>query len=370
MVNFWVSLVFLMISWGFAVAIEGVTTAVIFMSGLFFALYFITPLLKKRGGQVTYLLLPILLTVLFTSKEVNVFVWLIFLALALQSVQAFQNKSFYLYIAYLYVLAVLPYILNQQWLYVSYLSLLALMTGVLLYGLHQATETKQTVQKQYDALSNEHRFLKRQLISGEQVIRQEERNQIAREIHDSVGHRLTALLMQIEAARIQTDNTEMKAKFVDLKQLAKQSLSETREAVKTLKSEETAGIQAIIQLIRKMEAESQLRLSITMHPGVLGVVLSNQQSVTIYRAIQEALTNMMRHSQSREARIEFQRVAARDFRFEVSHPLAEKTSINEGFGLTNMRDRLTEIGGHLTIQQADGALTIIGQFPLEDVQND
>lgn len=369
MVNFWVSLMFLVISWAFAVTIEGLTNQVIFMSGLFFALYFMTPLFKKRASQIIYLLLPLLLGTMFLSRELNVFVWLLYLALALQSVHYFQGKTLYFYIGYLYLLAVFPYLLNLHWMYVSYLSLLALIIGVLLYFLHQVTQTKKRIQEEYDALTDEFRLLKRQLISSEKMIRQEERNQIAREIHDSVGHQLTALLMQIEAARIQTDDTKMKDKFFNLKQLAKQSLSETRQAVKTLKSEETGGIQAIIQLIHKMEAESQLRLSITMQAGVIGVVLSNQQSITIYRAIQEALTNMMRHSYSRQANIEFRRVAERDFRFEVSHPLKEEVVLKEGFGLSNMRERLEEIDGHLTIKQADGELSIIGQFPLEGKQN-
>ena len=206
------------------------------MSGLFFALYFMTPLFKKRASQIIYLLLPLLLGTMFLSRELNVFVWLLYLALALQSVHYFQGKTLYFYIGYLYLLAVFPYLLNLHWMYVSYLSLLALIIGVLLYFLHQVTQTKKRIQEEYDALTDEFRLLKRQLISSEKMIRQEERNQIAREIHDSVGHQLTALLMQIEAARIQTDDTKMKDKFFNLKQLAKQSLSETRQAVKTLKS--------------------------------------------------------------------------------------------------------------------------------------
>lgn len=370
MVNFWISLIFLLTSWAFGVAIEGFTNPVIFISGIFFVLYFLTPVLNKRATQMIFLLLPLILTALFVSLKLNLFVWLMYLAIALQSVQAFKEKTFYLYVGYLYLLAVFPYLLSQQYVEASYLLLLSLTTGVLLYFLHQATKNKNTIQEKYETLSDDHRLLKRQLISGEKVIRQEERNQIAREIHDSVGHRLTALLMQIEAGRIQAKNEEAKEKFVDLKQLAQQSLNETREAVKTLRSEETAGIQAIIQLIRKMEMESQLRLAITMQAGVLGTALSNQQSVTIYRAIQESLTNMMRHSQSREAQIEFQLIAARDFRFEVSHPVTSKIQIQEGFGLTNMRERLEEIGGHLTITQNAGHLTIIGQFPLKETPND
>lgn len=203
----------------------------------------------------------------------------------------------------------------------------------------------------------------------ERVTRQEERNQIAREIHDSVGHRLTALTMQLEAARLQAKDSESQETFTQLKSLAQDSLTDTRSAVKTFKTEDTAGLQAVIQLIRKLESESQVRVAITMKTGVLGVVLSNQQSVTLYRAIQEALTNMMRHSSSRQAKVEFQVVAQRDLRFEIAHPLKKQITIKEGFGLTNMRERLAEIDGRLTIQQAKEHLHLIGQFPLE-VKND
>ncbi|GEN90828.1 sensor histidine kinase [Tetragenococcus koreensis] len=203
----------------------------------------------------------------------------------------------------------------------------------------------------------------------EKVTRQEERNQIAREIHDSVGHRLTALTMQLEAARLQAKDSESQKTFAQLKTLAQDSLADTRSAVKTFKTEDTAGIQAVIQLIRKLESESQLRVAITMKTGVLGIVLSNKQSVTLYRSIQEALTNMMRHSLSRQAAIEFQIIAQRDLRFQVTHPLKEKVTITEGFGLTNMRERLSEIGGRLTVSQSGEELHLIGQFPLE-VKND
>lgn len=176
--------------------------------------------------------------------------------------------------------------------------------------------------------------------------------------------------MQIEAARLQADNEGLKNKFAELKKIAQASLAETREAVKTLKSEETSGIQAVIQLVRKLELESRLRLSITMQTGVLGTVLSNQQSIVVYRSIQEALTNMMRHSASRQAEIEFQIIAQRDLRFRIAHPLKEAVKINEGFGLKAMRERLTEVQGRLTIRQIDGQFEIIGQFPIEGEKND
>lgn len=370
MVNFWLSLIFLLVSWGFAAVSEGFTRPVIFASGLFFALYFLTPLFKKRAAQVIHFLLPLLPALVFSSSKVNLFVWPVSLALALQSVGVFKEKTLYLYIAYLYLMTILPPVLQQHYVYAAYLSLLSLLTSALLFFLYRATKNKNKIETRYDNLSDDYRQLRRQAVSGEEVIRQEERNQIARDIHDSVGHRLTALLMQLEAARIQAGSPDLEDKFSGLKELAQNSLDETRQAVQTLRSDERAGTQAIIQLIRKMEMESHLRLTITMQAGVLSLPLSNQQSVTIYRAVQEALTNMMRHSQSREAHIEFGQIAGRDFRFEVSHPIPQKIKIQEGFGLTNMRERLDAIGGHLTLTQREGHLTLIGQFPLEEIKDD
>src|SRR5699024_8313252 len=92
--------------------------------------------------------------------------------------------------------------------------------------------------------------------------------------------------------------------LVELKDLANERLEETLAAVKTPESTETRGLAAIVQLIRKLEAESQLLIQFTIKEGVLSVTHSNEQGVTLYRVIQEALTNVMRHSESKAVQIE------------------------------------------------------------------
>lgn len=369
MVNYWVSFLFLLVSWIFGLFIEGLSNETILMSGLFFSLYFITPILRPFFRQFIYFILPLIVAVMFYSPGFNGFIWLIYLALALQAGTILEKYKLGLYAFFLYLLAATSHILFQEWLFLLYLSLLALLTGTIYYYLKKAIVDNQEMRNENTLFKDEFQTLKNQFIHNEDTVRQEERNQIAREIHDSVGHRLTALIMQLEVERIKAPNEGVEEKFTELKKLAQSSLYDTREAVKTLQSEETSGIQAIIQLIRKLEAESQLRLTITMQSGVLGTYLSNQQSVTIYRSIQEALTNMMRHSSSRQAEIEFQVVANRELRFQVGHPTKEKVLIIEGFGLKNIRERLAEIGGRLTIEQANFYLNIIGQFPLKEKEN-
>src|SRR5690625_2772732 len=122
----------------------------------------------------------------------------------------------------------------------------------------------------------------------EEDAKKENNKRIAREIHDSVRHQLTALIMKLEMLHIQKPNPE----FAELKEMANKSLAETRQAVQTLRDTDSSGITAVIQLIRKLEAESQLLIQFTLKEGVLSVPLSNEHGVVLYRVMQEALTNV------------------------------------------------------------------------------
>lgn len=370
MFNYWISFLFLFLSWISALFMGSFSVNTIIWSGLFFSLYFITPILKRSLTLLIYFILPIIIAVMFYGIGFNGSIWLIYLVLAVQAAPIFESVMLFTYAIFLYLLAAIPHVIFEEWHFLVYLTLLASVTGALYFYLRRETMNVQELQIENSLLKDEFHSIKRQLIYNEESVRQEERNQIAREIHDAVGHRLTALLMQLEVERIKAPNPEVESKFAELKQLAQASLYDTREAVRALQSEETSGIQAIIQLIRKLEAESQLRLTITMQAGVLGVYLSNQQSVVIYRTIQEALTNMMRHSSSRQASIEFQIIANTQLRFTVSHPIKEKIQIKEGFGLKNIRARLIEIDGRLTLDQLNQSFNLSGQFPIRGEEDD
>nr|WP_244244664.1 histidine kinase [Marinilactibacillus kalidii] len=219
-------------------------------------------------------------------------------------------------------------------------------------------------------MKQDYNLLKRTVQQQESTIRQEERNQIARELHDAVGHRLTALLMQLEVARIQSQDDENKERLEGFKKLAQLSLQDTRKAVSTLQSDEQSGLQAVIYLIRKLESESHLRLSITLNAGVLNQHLTNTQSVVLYRALQEALTNMMKHSHTRQAKIIFEIVAQRELRFKICHKINNAITIKEGFGLKNMRERIETINGKLEYEVNNDLFELTGQFPVEVIHYD
>lgn len=214
----------------------------------------------------------------------------------------------------------------------------------------------------YGQLLGEYRKLKRVLYVTERNSKAEERTRIAREIHDSVGHNLTALLMKIEMLSIQHGHHF----FEDLKGLAEDSLDETREAVKALKEGDVEGIQSVIQLIRKLESESGIMVELTTQQGVLSTRLSNKQSIAVYRSIQEGITNAMKHSSIREVKVRIGKTALGHLHFKVTNKVDEIRPFQMGFGLINMKERVEELDGKLEIHQTGKEFVLSGTFPVEE----
>lgn len=363
--HFWFDFMLLLLNWSVLTVIQGSETHLVFLSIVFFSGYFILPIIKKRWVPFIYYLLALISLAAFWPSAAVPFLWLILMILIFEYSVLATLKAFVWYVSTILLTMSVILAMQSHWLALLSVVFLLSLTAYFLFHFKRTRDEKIVFERNYKQLSDKYVHMQRQMVTQEQIARQEERSHIARDIHDSVGHRLTALLMQLEVARHQATDHDAKQYFTELKTLAQESLHDTRTAVKALRSDETTGIQAIIQLIRKLETESYLEIRFVMQSGVLGVKLSNEQSVAIYRSIQEALTNMMRHSQTRQATIEFSLLGERYLQFKVSHAIRQKVTIEEGFGLTNMRNRLTELGGSLTLTQDQQQLIVIGQFPLE-----
>ncbi|WP_235715335.1 sensor histidine kinase [Halalkalibacter wakoensis] len=250
-----------------------------------------------------------------------------------------------------------------------FIVLYVLFVGVALANYRYKKNRVDEMEARNEALMSEYRKMKRRLVEDEKAARQEERTQIAREIHDSVGHKLTALLMQLEVVRMEQKDETANQRLLELKKLAKESLEETRSAVKALKQQdEVGGLSAIIRLIRKLEAESYMRIQFSIRHGALTAPLGNEQAIAVYRAVQEALTNVMRHSGGREVNIVFEAPAGGVFRFEVSNPVKMSRQHQEGFGLSSMRERMEQTGGKLEVTHYDGNFIVRGTLPLLDMK--
>lgn len=371
MSSFWFNLTYLIVVWGFGLYFKsdqvGLDSGTFFLSAFFFLLYFSLPLLPRRKSLITIILFLLTNIVFFTFYSVTFtgFSFLILLIIAVEATNHLRGFRLYFLLLIQYVVAIAPYIINGNLQLLAYQNLLIFLVSFSIYLWQRTNKSHISLKNAHEDIQNDYRKLKRHVVINEKNVRQEERNQIAREIHDSVGHRLTALLMQLEVVRLQAKDESDRNKISELKSLAQASLSETREAVQALKSEDTTGLTAVIQLIRKLESESHLQITFNIKAGALSFPLTNNQSVVLYRAVQEALTNMMRHSGSREAEVEFKVIGGSFFGFKISNPLKNKVEIVEGFGLTSMRERIEQLGGSLSLSQSEGRFTLTGSFPME-----
>jgi len=182
-----------------------------------------------------------------------------------------------------------------------------------------------------------------------------ERNRIAREIHDTLGHALTLLSVQLETA------TQLEARgdprlheeLLQARQVAKACLTEVRHSVEALRPDE-ASAGSLQEQLRKLVAEfettcRQTRITLDLeeatHP------LNPELWLTLYRCAQEALTNIRKHAHATKVLL---RLSTSDEQVELTvldngqgcEPIHEQRA--SGFGLRGMRERVALLDGRLS----------------------
>lgn len=334
---------------------ENVGGSILWLAGSMGIFFFLS--LKKVPFYLYFILSKIIFLHGLLLTDGNLFnVILLFFVSIIASLRL-RDHLLKLYILFNLGLAI--FISYLQLEHVLAVSVIACFLSFLILSINHYDGTLKEQRTLYEELLSEYRKQKRINLLTEENARVEERNRIARDIHDSVGHRLTALIMKLEVLAIQTKNED----YRELKKMAEDSLGETRQAVRTLQAEESEGIATVVHLIRKLEAESQIVVQFTLKQGVLTVPLSNENSVVLYRVIQEALTNAMRHGHSREIHVELGKSAIGDVTFEISNAVYEVKAFKLGFGITNMKNRLEEINGRLDVFQKDNQFFVTGIIP-------
>ncbi|GAB3069209.1 sensor histidine kinase [Virgibacillus ainsalahensis] len=367
--SYWLWLLLNMFVWPFAMVYfnesMGDLTVRLFGVAFYFIIFFIIPIVERKRNILAVLLSvnTIIATITLFPHEDGVFNPFFILILSVLIAEGFYRLP----IDHSIMISGMASLgLTITVLYTNPVSIIQLFIGIYFILLilamvffKQAKNRSDELEIRYQVLLSEYRETKRRVVSEEEIARQEERMLIAHEIHDSVGHKLTALVMQLEMFRLQISE-DFKEKAQSLKELASDSLQETRSAVKSLKSSESGGLPGILRLIRKLEMESLLRVHFSIKHGAFTAPLTGEQSFVIYRSVQEALTNIMKHSNAKEVEIMFEAPGGSIFRFEISNPLTDARSYQEGYGLRSMRERLEKFAGDLKVYQTENQFIVQG----------
>jgi signal transduction histidine kinase len=199
-------------------------------------------------------------------------------------------------------------------------------------------------------LAGAHARLREYALQVESLAAVQERNRVARDIHDGLGHALTVVQMQIKAARAAPGRAEeMLAKA---QEQAEEALREVRRSVGALR--EPRAAEPLPVALRALASAAGV-------PAVLDIrgtarALPAEAEESLYRAAQEGLTNVRKHAGGSRASLVLDysgedRVAV-EVRDDGSGPAAERAP--GGFGLLGLRERAAHLGGELTFGTAPG----------------
>jgi len=179
-----------------------------------------------------------------------------------------------------------------------------------------------------------------------------ERERIARDLHDVLGHTLSVVVLKSELAGkvLERDPERARAEIGEVEQIARKALGEVREAIRGYR---TQGLAAEIVRAQKTLDAAGVKLELGTEPPRLAAA----EETVLSLIVREAVTNIVRHAQASRCRLEF---AANGTGTELVVEDDGRGGIRqEGNGLRGMRERVESMGGQLRIDSAKGTRLVI-----------
>jgi signal transduction histidine kinase len=197
----------------------------------------------------------------------------------------------------------------------------------------------------------------------------EERNRLARDIHDSLGHYLTAVNIQLEKALVYQERNpdEATQAIREAKQAAAEALRDVRRSVSALR-EGDAGFSLVDALKKLIEGVEDDHLDVDLHLDGDESIYPRSTLLALYRACQEGLTNVQKHAKASQVELNVElgtqeaRLTLRDNGQGFDLEAIEYAMPGPGYGLSGMRERLELLRGQMALQsssQRGTELTII-----------
>jgi PAS domain S-box-containing protein len=208
------------------------------------------------------------------------------------------------------------------------------------------------------------RTLELQKLSAQLMrVQDEERRRVARELHDDLGQQIAGLKMLLGASASKEVSAALDA--------AGGSVRSMSYLLHPPLLDEAGLKSALHWYVEGLAKRSQIDISLKIRPLELFPRFSKDIETTIFRIVQEALTNVYRHAQTKRAQVEIDKqtdwivVRVRDYGKGIPKNVAEKMSQSTiGIGISGMRERLRQLGGELTLSPAEPGTLLEAKIPL------
>ncbi len=250
-------------------------------------------------------------------------------------------------------------------------SLTLIFALLLINALLAERQSRAQLEMVHEELGRTHQQLRHYALRIEDQATLQERNRIAREIHDGLGHTLAAQTIQINNALLywQSDPEKLLLFLNQAKQLGAEAMLEIRRSLLVLRSTPLQGQSleiAIHKLMTEFHQNTQIEPS---YQVILARNLTTEVNTTLYRILQEALTNIYKHAQASEVVVQLKensemlQLSIHD-NGQGFNPMQNTT----GFGLKGLRERAAALGGQLRISSQPGkGCSIDVLLPLSNV---
>jgi two-component system sensor histidine kinase DesK len=181
----------------------------------------------------------------------------------------------------------------------------------------------------------------------EQLAKVAERERIARDLHDVLGHTLSVIVLKSELAGrlFERDPQRARQEISEVEQVSRKALSEVREAIRGYRSE---GLVAEIERAHRTLDAAGVTLTCESKPPSL----SPAEETVLALAVREAVTNIVRHAQASQCRMQF--VSQNGHTSLTVEDDGRGNIRQEGNGLRGMRERIEGLGGHFSIDGKQG----------------
>ncbi len=294
------------------------------------------------------------------------------------------NKYCFIYMGIGYFLLILTiYLKYTRWNYFDFLYLFpniiensfyfVFIIGMIYIAGYQ-TNQSQILSKTMNELeikSNElkevNNKLQKTMESLEEMTILRERNRIAREIHDTVGHTLTTVSIEIEAGkRLAPKDLNLALEKLELAQeQVRKGLSDIRSSVKLLKNGN--GVLSFIPSVQALISETELHAGVSVRSSFSQLpFLNSEQERVLYHVVQEGLTNGIRHGKCSEFALQLKYINNR-IMLTLTDNGKGCGNITLGFGLTAMKERIEELRGEFSVKSSLGnGCSLKVDIPIEE----
>ncbi|MDE6557731.1 MAG: sensor histidine kinase [Clostridia bacterium] len=207
-------------------------------------------------------------------------------------------------------------------------------------ALKEADENKKQLEQAYEQLEETAVF--------------QERNRIARDIHDNAGHSMTSVIMQTEAAKllIDTNPEEAKSKIISANIQAKNALEQMRESVHLLAGRNAS--RSLKEEIEEILAQTMDSTDIIIRYDIADIQLSGDKRRFIANSLKECLSNGMRHGGAGAFYVELGSTENVVCLIVSDNGSGLPEDFKEGFGLKGIREKAAQFGGGIVYESESG----------------